>query len=55
MPSTGSGDPIRPPICPDCDKAMRLERASPDERYINLKHMIFMCKCGQTSSQLVRD
>jgi hypothetical protein len=52
-----SGDPtspsIRPPTCPDCGTPMRLQSASPDLRYINLQHMIFMCDCGRASDQLV--
>jgi hypothetical protein len=55
MPSASGNSPpsIKIPTCPECGTDMRLERATPDSRYINLHHMIFMCACGQSSDQLV--
>jgi RNase P subunit RPR2 len=41
------GLPIKPPVCPECRKAMALESGEPDIRYVNLHHMMFKCEsCG---------
>jgi hypothetical protein len=56
MPDTTPVDPTTPiklPVCPDCRTCMRLDRASPDNRYRNLHHMIFICECGRTTDQLI--
>jgi hypothetical protein len=57
MPGIDSGNPssppVRPPTCPDCGVVMRLESASRDGRYINIKHMIYGCDCGRTSDQMI--
>lgn len=58
MPDTHSDNPsspIRPPTCPDCGTLMRLESGLPDTRYVNIRHMIFVCDCGRTSDQLIAD
>jgi hypothetical protein len=34
---------------------MRLDTGLPDPRYVNLRHMIYTCKCGRTSDQLIAD
>ena len=56
MPSVQSDDfppPIRSPKCPACNKEMRLERALPDVRFVNLTHFLYKCDCGWESDQLV--
>jgi hypothetical protein len=53
--SNNPSSPIKPPICPDCDAPMRLDTGLPDPRYVNLRHMIYTCKCGRTSDQLIAD
>ena len=58
MPSIGSGDsssPVKPPMCPDCGTFMRLESASPDKRYTNISHVMFVCDCGRASDQMIAD
>jgi hypothetical protein len=34
---------------------MRLQSASRDGHYINIRHMMFVCDCGRASDQLVAD
>jgi len=59
MPSIESNDPPlrlpRPPTCPECGTLMRLESGLPDTRYVNIRHMIFVCDCGRTSDHLIAD
>jgi hypothetical protein len=52
--SAGPRSP-KPPTCPACHKATRLERAAPDVRYRNLQRMPFKCDCGWESDRLVAD
>ena len=53
--STDSPPPVKPPLCPACQKAMQLQRAVPDANYKNLHHMMFKCDCGWESDQLLAD
>jgi len=34
---------------------MRLKSTTPDPSNINIRHMIYICRCGQTSNQLIED
>jgi len=52
---TAKGPLPKRPICPACGREMRLQSTTPDERYINLKHVIFVCDCGRSSEQVVVD
>jgi len=54
-PPQGKAPRIKAPRCPTCRKTMRLESATPDKKYRNLQHVIYVCDCGRTSDQLVAD
>ncbi len=34
---------------------MRIKSTTPDPRDINIRHVIYVCVCGQTSNQLTED
>jgi hypothetical protein len=50
-----SPPPVRPPVCPGCQKPMRFAFVERDERHLNLRHAIFQCACGRISDQVIAD
>jgi hypothetical protein len=45
--------PPHSPLCPHCGERMRLVVSVPDQRYINLDHLSYICECGESVTQVV--
>jgi C4-type Zn-finger protein len=58
MPHTHQPDqptPPRSPVCPHCNRPMRLVAATPDTPFKNIKRATFECDCGRTGDAMLAD
>ena len=44
---------VSTPICRYCTKAMQMQRASRDQDYEHIYHVVFICECGRARDQMV--